>query len=352
MPCARWIILVLAAPGLLAASAASARDEMITWSYEHPCDVEGFEIRYGPSPSSLDDVIPAEEVGRPRQVGGQFSYVLEGLPEAGETHVCVVAVRGDERSACSNTLVLSAATAKPILAGNTPAPEAELCEDFSGGTRSSDWVDTGAGASLVQESGLFRVEMLDRHYPMVRSEALVLSTPGDDVHSHFLGWDGAGVAAADWTAYEYSGQMMVKKNDGGVGVTLYSSYTDEDDYYRLGRHPKAANFVLERPGRFGLNCNPQVDPVHVAAGQWYNFRILAENGPDASRFTAKVWHAASREPQRPQLDCTDIDPARQLSGAVGVWASGNGTKAWDSLRVSAQLQTDVLGPPGKPEVAE
>ncbi len=339
---ARWFTAVaFALVGLLAASSASARIEVVSWSHVMPCSVDGFELRYGTSPGTLDNIV---DVGRPRQAGAHFSYELD-VPENQEIYVCVAAVLGQLTSACSNQVTIETASEDEQL--SQPAPEEDQrtwCEDFTDGSRGPAWIDTAADSSLQGTSGMFDVAAVDGDI------ALTTDGPDNGIHSHFLGADLQGTPATQWSAYEYSGEMQFSEAGGGVGVTLYSRYNVERSYYRLGRQPLTGTFRLERD---------QIDPswkcvaagqaVYVVPGEWYAFRVQAQDEATQTTLQAKVWRSDESEPSGFQWLCTDIRPNRQLAGAIGVWSTGSGAKAWDSLHV-ANLPVAGLGAPGKPEL--
>lgn len=347
MLCARRLAsLAWVASALLLAPAAWARVEVVSWSYELPCSVDRFELHYGSAPTSLDNVL---DVGRPRQAGGHFSWELE-VPDGQETWVCVTAIRGNETSECSNLVTVEAGVDDDLRSEPAPgAAERNWCDDFAGGVARSGWVDTGPGSSLDPESGHFRIASLGRSNP-----ALVSSSGADDVHSHYLSPDDRGTPSAQWTRYEYSGQMMFADDEGGVGATVYSLFDSAASYYRLAREPGTGSFVLERDHVDpSYRCFPAAEPVSTVPGEWYAFRIRVKNEGDWTALHAKVWPASRREPEDFQLFCTDRRPARQASGAVGVWAAGIGLKAWDDLHVSAlsdPADSDPLGAPGQPEL--
>ena len=333
-----WLLL------LAFAAPASARIEVVSWSHVEPCSVESFELRYGDSPGALDTVV---DVGRPRQAGGHFSYELE-IPDNEPTWVCVAAVRGDETSDCSTAIELEASLEDETR--SEPAPDEvqrSWCEDFSAGALSSGWVSTDAGLE-VAEPGLFRVDRVQD-----LDTTLVTTQPRDGAHSHFVSADDRGVWGAQWSAYEFSGQMLFGNLAGGVGVTLYSRYPSATAYYRLGREPYGTAFRVDRDRSGpGFKCEPATLPIAPSAQQWYAFRIQADDEGDLTAIRAKVWPADRREPDGFQVICEDrMD--RPLSGAIGVWAAGAGAKAWDSLHVSALSATSAderPGRPGKPEL--
>jgi hypothetical protein len=325
--------------------------QVISWSHVTPCSVDGFELRYGSSPNALDQVI---DVGLPRQAGGHFSYELE-VQDDEELSVCVAAMRGSEVSECSNQLSIAPSFEDDLRSEHAPDETEpgespwQWCEDFTGG-KQRDWISTGPQNGLAATPNLFTVTEIG-----AASQALVTNSWADDIHSHFLGSNDEGAPSALWSGYEYSGQMAFFDPEGGVGVTIYSRYNLASDYYRLGLDPLTGSFRLIRSQMDpSYDCDDLGTPDSGASpNQWYAFRLRAADDGVKTTLEAKVWPADRREPEGFQWICTDVRQNRQLSGAVGVWASGPGAKAWDSLhaaKLAAPSETDALGTPGKPRL--
>lgn len=338
------LALAVGAFVLLLSADASARPEVVTWSHDSPCDIDGFELRIGPTPDQVTQIL---DVGRPRQAGGHFSYSLE-LDDDADLYICVAAHRGGLTGECSNQLNLA-----PSTVGTTrsvPAPRQEnrtWCEDFNQGT-SPGWVHTGPNDSLERDPSLFSVEN-------VGGENYALSTTSEQpsVHSHFLASDVDGVEARLWSAYEYSGEMRFADDGAGIGVTIYSLFDSATGHYRLGRDAQA-NFELTR-ARIdpSFRCTPTAAEVPVLPNVWFSFRVRVHDTGQQIIVEGKVWRADEREPEGFQSTCTDSDSARPPSGAIGVWSDGPGQKWWDNLsvsRIESESGTDPLGIPGRPEL--
>ncbi len=332
--------------GLLPA-AAWARSEIAVWVHPMPCQVDSFELRWGASPDALTNV---RNVGRPRQAGRQFSYVLDVADDA-EIYACVAAIRGSQVSACSNDLLFSPADPQDHLDDPAP-PEAQrmYCEDFTGGSFRAPWLDTAPGGSMVPDDSLFDVVDLGGS-----NYVLQTSSAQRDIHSHFLGTSMQGVPALQWQRYELSGEMMITDATGSVGVTVYSRYNQAPDYYRLGYAPGGA-FRLERDyADPSFHCTEASTGISALPNVWYAFRVRARETDQGTAIQAKVWPADQREPSGfRQASCVDVHPSRALSGAIGVWSAGGGAKRWDDLSVSSvptvPLPTDPIGQAGKPEL--
>jgi hypothetical protein len=313
--------------------------------------VDGFELRYGSAPGSLNTVV---DVGRPRQTGAQFSYELD-VPADQPIYICVAAIRGQEISDCSDQLTVAPSNVDERLENAAPGEvQRTWCEDFNTGMQSSSWHATGPDFSLSEESGRFAVQEIGND-----SYGLRTSSNDDNIHSHFLGSDLHGTGASTWSGYEYSGQMTFSDASSGVGVTIYSRYVSDKNYYRLGRHPGANAFHLERDrlafGGYKCISEPGAQAPTALPGTWYTFRLRARDlGSEGTELKGKVWPVDEAEPDAFQWVCVDPSTDRQTSGAIGVWAAGSGSKGWDSLNVSVVPpdSTGALpGQPGKPGLA-
>lgn len=331
--------------GILVSVDASARPEVVTWSHDQPCDVDGFELRVVPSAGSPAQII---DVGRPRQAGGHFSYVLD-LGDEEDVSICVAAHRGGLMSECSNSLNLAPSTVGTNRSVPAPGEDNHMwCEDFNRGT-SPGWMHTGPGSSLAPAPNLFSVQNVGGE-----NYALWTSAEQPDIHSHFLATDVDGIQSQLWSAYEYSGQMRFGDDDGGVGVTLYSRFAFETGYYRLGREAQGS-FEVTRPQQDpSFRCDPPEAVPSAVPNTWFTFRVRVQDEGIHTTVETKVWRADEREPEGFQLTCTDSGSGRQPSGAIGVWSAGVGQKWWDNLSVSRlppEVESDPLGIPGKPELA-
>ncbi len=328
---------------ILVSAGASARPEVVTWSHDSPCEIDGFELRVGSSPNEISETI---DVGRPRQAGGHFSYVLD-LADEDDVYICVAAHRGGLMSECSNELNLA-----PNALGTTrsdPAPrDRTWCEDFNRGI-SPGWLHTGPNSSLTRAPNLFSVQNVGG-----QNYALSTAAENPDVHSHFLAADIDGIQAQLWSAYEYSGQMRFADDEAGIGVTFYSLFNSATGYYRLGRSAQGSFELIRAQLDPSFRCNPGATETPVVPNVWFTFRVRIQDEGQHTTIESKVWRADEREPEGFQWTCTDSDSARRPSGAIGVWSAGAGQKWWDDLSVSRlepESESDPLGIPGKPELA-
>jgi hypothetical protein len=220
----------------------------------------------------------------------------------------------------------------------SPEPTGTAFDLVAIGQDPPGWFDTGAFNSLAEDD-LFEVMQLP-------SGEKVFGTRSDwtNIHSHLLA-DGS----RHWSGYEVNGRMRVSMANGGIGVTLYSDYSNADAYYRLRRFD-AGSFHLAPHGVASNACQGVTDTgVTPSANTWYHFRFRAFEADAGTRVQAKVWSAGSTEPGGWQADCLDASSGRRLGGAPGVWSMGFGEKYWDDLAV-APLQPATGGsPPEQPE---
>jgi hypothetical protein len=211
--------------------------------------------------------------------------------------------------------------------GDGVAPD--YFEDFEGLEPGSDpegWVDTAPKNSSSLAPELFSVGMAPDG-----SMSLMTDSRKTNIHSHYVSDESAN--AQD---YEYSGRMMLGRNQGGIGVTLYSAYPERDSYYRVRRYAGRRDFHL-------ANHSDQADTECVGttttgvtgeAGRWYSFRFRATNQSDGVRLQAVVWDTALAEPMDWQIDCLIDDTAAARFGAPGVWSMNQGKKYWDDLQIT------------------
>jgi len=155
--------------------------------------------------------------------------------------------------------------------------------------------------------------------------------------------------------------MRVSSAAARLGVTVYSQYTSEDVYYRLGSSWQTGELGLFRhpiPSSDGTyTCGSPGTGVIPQPNIWYKFRVQVIPEAGATRLLAKVWQEGAAEPAEWQDECSDVAPSRPSSGTIGFWSAASGTKYWDDLEVIAlSADTDPgespepLGRPGQPQL--
>ncbi|HQE44080.1 MAG TPA: PKD domain-containing protein [Phycisphaerae bacterium] len=186
------------------------------------------------------------------------------------------------------------------------------------------FLDTGPDNSLARDDSLFQITQ--------RDGAIVIGTTSTatNIHSHYIGADSHG-----WTAYEYTGRMLITHAGGGIGITVLSDYPNSDSYYRLRAFNHEGFHIAPHPHEVvtmsGGTTESSVAPV---ANVWYRFRLQVEALADRTTLRAKVWLDGQAEPTDWQIDCYDAHANRLHAGTVGLWSMGSGNKYWSDLRVS------------------
>jgi hypothetical protein len=199
---------------------------------------------------------------------------------------------------------------------------AENFESYVAGKNPSDWMNTKANNSMVEDTNLFKVYSINNNKIFGTTSTLT------NIHSHHLKSYIDKLSSA-----EYTGRMMMTDPAGGIGVTFLSHYPFTDTYYRLrcdkwnsfslAPHPHATAKV------FGITNTG----VKAKANQWYQFRIKIQDTGARTEILAKVWPENTSEPAQWQIDAYDNTSIRVTSGTFGVWSGGAGNKYWDDLTV-------------------
>ncbi len=224
-----------------------------------------------------------------------------------------------------------------ITADGEPGQSALLLfedfESYSDGADPAGWLDTGAGNSLLPDEARFKV--IDSGGNKALATTDIATT---NIHSHFA------PGGAGWSNYDFIGRMQLSGVGDSIGITVLSDYPNSDSYYRL-RSMNGNSFELNTHGS-GLECIGDTDTgVIPAPGQWYWFRVQAQDTGTATDLRAKVWAEGAAEPGSWQAACSDSG-TRRTTGTVGLWAvvAGDdvGTKYWDNLDVRT---LGAAGPP-------
>lgn len=211
----------------------------------------------------------------------------------------------------------AAASFAPILLALTSLPSALAASDLELSAASGGWVDTGAANSLQEASGLFDLGEVDG------APALGTFSTLTNVHSHHRSADG-------WTYRTYRGQMRCEDGNGGVGVTFLSDYPRSDRYYRLRRYAGTDFHISPHGTSVEGVVTTGLRPV---PSTWYAFAVEVTVDDRATRIRARVWDAATPEPDGWQIDCEDASASRRTHGTIGVWSMGPGAKWWRHLEV-------------------
>jgi hypothetical protein len=127
--------------------------------------------------------------------------------------------------------------------------------------------------------------------------------------------------------------MMMTAATGGIGVTFYSQYANQDVYYRLRRYGGNAFHLAPHPHN-AVQLEGDTDTgVTPRPGDWYWFRVEVEDAGQRTEIRAKVWPQGSPEPEDWQVNAWHGGSRRPLAGRIGLWSYAAGAKYWDDLLV-------------------
>jgi uncharacterized repeat protein (TIGR02543 family) len=197
---------------------------------------------------------------------------------------------------------------------------AEDFEAYTDGEDPVDWMDTAANNSMSENNSLFKV------FNLAGNKVFGTTSTQNDIHSHFMG-----PSSTTFSAYEYTGRMMMTASSGGIGVTFLSQYPVTDAYYRLRRHSNNSFHIAPHgTSVFGVTDTGVVPAANV----WYRFRVWIQDTGSRTEIRAKVWPDGGTEPATWQVDAYDDSLTRLTSGTFGVWSYGSGSKYWDDLLVN------------------
>lgn len=323
------VMLVAASFGL--AATAEARLETLRWT--HPLDdATDFEVRIRTLSSGSTQVVSLGISGRP----GGTEYVDQVEVGFGDVELQLRAIGPGGIVSVWNDAQLRTGPPAPAPepepepdpdptvdpGAGTPIPPtagAAVRFDFADdapGTNIDGWVDTRENYSLSVDDSLFSVQ------EVAGNRVLRTVSTATAIHAH---------AVADVRSnFEVRGRFAIDHPDGEIGVTTYSSYPNEDGYYRIGRAGGETLRFVARPGVVCANSDTGLTP---AAGQWIRFELDVRDEGDQNRIVAKVWPADTSEPALPQIDCVDDRAQRPSRGSVGVWSGGSGAKYWDDFEI-------------------
>jgi uncharacterized repeat protein (TIGR02543 family) len=199
----------------------------------------------------------------------------------------------------------------------------ETFNAYEAGSDPADWLDTAANNSMAENDSLFEVFDLgdEKVYGTDSTQA--------NIHSHYVG-GGSG----SLSEYEYTGRMMITNAKGGIGVTFFSQYPNEDAYYRLRRYNSNAFHIAPHGTKVTGDSNTGVVPL---PNIWYRFKIQVEDTGSQTEIRAKVWQQGKGEPAAWQADCYDKSSSRLTAGTFGIWSYYSGKKYWDDMVVVSLL---------------
>jgi hypothetical protein len=215
-------------------------------------------------------------------------------------------------------------------------------EDQSQLPEPENWLDTEDRLKPVAAGGLFK--QISVAGGTAGETAFGTDSTDDNIHSYYSP-GGSGVNPLSWNNYVYLGRMRISDADGGIGVTFLSRQPDGvDQYYALRRDAEQGTFkIFAHPQ--GVQTIRSYDPVtdmrdsgvRPLPNVWYRFQVNIQNGEGSTRIQAKIWAETDIMPNAFQIDAVDDSGICIKSGTVGIWASGSGSKYFDSLRVYSKI---------------
>jgi hypothetical protein len=347
---ALWLATAALATAALP-TGASARTETIRWTYSNASLVTGFRVHIGSSSGSYGSVV---QVGKPTPVSGVYSATIS-VGDQQTVYTVISGYNASQVSPYSNERVLTPPPPPPPPPTEPPPTEPPPTEpppseppptavwsssfsELAAGTDPGGWVDTQAKNSMAGDDSLFEVKALGSNKAFGTSSTLT------NIHSHFVTGE-----SVRWSAYEFTGRMMITDAKGGIGVTALSQYPQRDAYYRLRRHDGSTTSTFHmapHPDAKVLGCASRNTGLKPAANTWYRFRFEVSAESSQTKVRAKVWADGASEPSAWQVDCTDTRSDRYVSGVPGVWSMGPGSKYWDDLAV---VPLGGSPPPAEPD---
>ena len=157
----------------------------------------------------------------------------------------------------------------------------ENFETFVDGDNPVDWIDTGAGSSLVPlplEDPLFHV------VDLAGDKVIGTNSVDSNIHSHYTG--------TRFSSYEFTGRMRMTSATGSIGLTFASQYTDTDVYYRL-RTNAGALFELAPHGAAIELAGDVTADLAPAPDVWYRFKIQVQDTGPNTQIRVRIWAEAA-----------------------------------------------------------
>jgi hypothetical protein len=327
-------LAVLSGSLLPVASGAAQSLHQLRWIPPEDKDIAGYRVYLRSSLESFSEFI---DLGLPSSGSdGVASGSITLDFRDGDLFAVMTAYDyADNESGFSNEILIKAPDSGeevPAAPDDGALGDLLLIEDFesySAGEDPPGWLDTEEGCGFEQDEPLFKTFLLTDD-----SVAFGTQLSGYHVHSHFVGGQ-----SHTWSAYEFSGRMLLSSLSGGVGVTFMSDYPNSDSYYRLRTIFGSTFHVAPHPDanwderRMCLGTTDTgVTPV---ANQWYSFRVQVDSRGPATQVRGRLWHSSDNEPDRWQFECVESGADRLTQGTVGFWAFEPGGQYWDDLEVRA-----------------
>ena len=225
------------------------------------------------------------------------------------------------------------------------------------GIKDPNWIDTDQKSlniadftsySTVNNETVFATDSIDEDLELYQ-----------DVHSHYFAND-----SENWQNYTFSGRVKIEQDGGSAGMTFYSQFPYESQYYRIRQilATDVNNQKFRKEYHLTFNEEGGWDSKHVCkkadgdaqgkyasgvvpvAGLWYHFEVTVITHADSTEIQAKIWPEVLPKPREFQIHCYDFRPLRLTHGTVGIWHGtwdktnpknyDGGRKFYDDFRVN------------------
>ncbi|MCX6674441.1 MAG: neuraminidase-like domain-containing protein [Methanothrix sp.] len=198
------------------------------------------------------------------------------------------------------------------------------------------WLDGEDRQKLALPGGLFKQINVSGGAP--GETAFGTDSEDINIHSYF---SPAGSDELSWNNYQFQGRMRISDRDSGIGVIFFSRQPEGiDQYYGLTRDAKHRTFHLiahpqdvQKVKSFDLSIDRMDSGIEPLPNVWYNFLLEVYDTGSETRIRAKIWPESEIASSVYVIDALDDSDIRIKSGAMGVWASGTGSKYFRHLKV-------------------
>ncbi|MCX6678894.1 MAG: neuraminidase-like domain-containing protein [Methanothrix sp.] len=202
----------------------------------------------------------------------------------------------------------------------------------------NNWLDAEDRQMLPVQAGLFK--QISVFGGAVGETAFGTDSADINIHSYYNSRD-AVVNPLTWNNYIYRGRMRISDKDSCIGVIFLSRQPEGiDQYYGLVRDDLSRTFHLvahplniQNVKSFDLTRDKRDSGIEPQPNVWYRFLIDVLDTGSQTRIRAKIWPESGTISPEYAIDAYDDSSIRIISGTVGVWASGIGSKYYGGLSV-------------------
>jgi len=202
----------------------------------------------------------------------------------------------------------------------------------------NNWLDAEDRQMLPVQAGLFK--QISVFGGAAGETAFGTDSADINIHSYYNPRD-AVVNPLTWNNYIYQGRMRISDKDSCIGVIFLSRQPEGiDQYYGLVRDDLSRTFHLvahpqniQNVKSFDLTRDKRDSGIEPQPNVWYRFLIDVLDTGSQTRIRAKIWPESGPISPEYAIDAYDDSSIRIISGTVGVWASGIGSKYYGDLSV-------------------